>query len=221
MTAAPTRSELLAITAELVTTSVAAELAGVFGDEEVFPHETVVDPQPDGTTWFPGWSGEVLVLAHEHDRVCTWGLAIDGDDAGAVIVGGDLPAGETTVVHARSLAAHLEARRWDGACLAQEPRLAAQAGPLAPDDLAALAEIGRARTPTSGWPYATTHRIEIDGVRILLWADPDCCDWWISGSEDALRAHLPRLVGLSDLRTALWSDDEAGNRLLAEVRTGA
>lgn len=211
------REDLLALAGALLTVSVASETAEVYTDEPVFPRATMIEGPADEDTSFPGWGGEVLVLAYENQGVCAWGLALDGEFAGSVVVGGDLSAGKTTVAYAESLEEYIDARRWDRTCLRQEPLLQAQAGALDQHALDAISSAGRALTSTHGWPYAVNRRFEVGDLRIMLWADSECCDWWISGPEHAVRARLPMLVTLSDLRTTLWSNDARGIRLLDDL----
>jgi len=60
------------------------------------------------------------------------------------------------------------------------------------------------------------------GVMLLLWSDTDQCDWFLSGRDDAaLRAGVGRIVGLSDLRTSLFSTDVGAEALLARLRESA
>jgi hypothetical protein len=52
----------------------------------------------------------------------------------------------------------------------------------------------------------------------MLWAGAGQCDWHVSAaSKDSLVAFTAGLELLS-LRQALWSNDEAGTRLLNELR---
>lgn len=202
----------------LVTSSVAADAAETYDDQAVYPAEIVVEGPADEDTSFPDWPGEVLLLACENQGVCAWGLALDGEYAGSVVVGGDLLLGTTTVVYASSLEEYLKARRWDRACLEQEPLLQAQAGPLDQPALDALLALGREGTMTTGWPYATNRRFDVGEVRIMVWVGAECCDWWVSGPRDAVRSVASNLVSLSDLRSTLWSNDAIGQRLLNELR---
>lgn len=182
------KEDLLRQATALVTSSVAAEVARAYSDQPLFPAEIAVNGPQDEDTVFPDWPGEVRVLALENQGVCAWGLALDGESAGSVVVGGDLHFGETTVVYATSLDEYLEARRWDRACLEREPLLQARAGPLDGLALDALRGMGHEATITTGWPYGVNRRFNVGQVRIMVWVDAECTDWWVSGPEDAVRS---------------------------------
>lgn len=122
-----------------MTQAVAEQLAAVYSDHVVFPHEIVVDD--GGAGLFPGWGHPVLVLSHENQGVCSWGVSLGGDDLGAVLVGGEVQGEDRTVVYAESIEAFIAGRRWDGRCLNQEPLLQAQAGPLQARELNRLREM--------------------------------------------------------------------------------
>jgi hypothetical protein len=56
-------------------------------------------------------------------------------------------------------------------------------------------------------------------VRVLLWAGAGQCDWHASAaSSESLRAVAAGLLNLPGVGPALWSNDEAGQRLLRELR---
>ena len=202
----------------LLTAEVAQEIARPFGDQPVYPQCIVVDRPGDIRRWFPGWPGPVLVLSHENQGVCSWGVPLD-DSADQVLVGGDLfDAGKATEPYAASVENFIAARRWDRACLSA-PLLQAQADVL---DQASLGYLRARLTPavaTKGWPGARQYRFEGRGVRILLWSSARQCDWFISGSSEAsLQAFAAGLLGLSDLRSALYSNDDAGEGAWQEDR---
>ena len=190
--------DLLRTAAFLLDEPTAHEIAGVYSDEVVFPARVMIE-EGGSTTSFPLWGGRVLVLSHENQGVCSWGLSLDGPSAGAVLVGGDLPGAEETTVYASSLAAFVETRRWDGRCLTREPLLQAQAQPLDEGSLRYLQEGFDQGITTRGWPCERNHRFERDELMIMLWACADQCDWWVSGPVDAVRTILADLRRLSDL----------------------
>lgn len=205
------RDEILALAQEVITPAVATEIADVHGDTVVYPGDTIVD---DEGSHFPGWPGRVLLLSHENQEVCSWGLSLDGDSAGAVVVGGDISEGEMTVVYTSDLLAFVAARRWDRQCLEAEPLLQAQAAPLDSTSLTYLNRKFAEDIRTFGWPCDVNYRFVAGSVRIMLWSCVEQCDWWISGAATELSALLPDLRGLSDLASSLWSDDDPGTSLL-------
>lgn len=207
----------------LLTADVAAEIATAFGDQPVYPERIVVDgPASAGPGLgrrFPGWPEPVLVLSVENQGVCSWGVPLGGGDDCPVLVGGELlDAGETTVEYAASVEDFIAARRWDRRCLGTGPVLQAQAPELARSELGYLrARLSRA-VATAGWPGSQQYRFEGRGVQVLQWSQQGQCDWWISAAaEDSLRAFAAGLLELPGLRDTLWSNDDAGTRLLGEL----
>lgn len=209
---------------QLLTADVAAEIAGTFEDNPVYPGRVVVDNPENPSSGgpgrrFPGWTGPVLVLSDENQGVCSWGVPLDGS-SDQVLVGGDLlDAGRATVTYVASVADFIAARRWDYRCLYSGPLLMAQAAELDQASLGYLqARFGQAVT-TAGWPGARQYRFEQPDARVLLWAAAGQCDWWISATgEPPLRTLAAGLLGLSDLRRALFASDDIGARVLGNLR---
>jgi hypothetical protein len=163
------------------------------------------------------------VISIENQGVCAWGVPI-GDQAPPVLVGGDLLDGAHwsagTTIYAPNIESFVAARQWDYGCLSGEPLIQAQAAELDGELLDVLRGRFSECQPTNGWPGAAQHRFARSGVRIMLWLAPDQCDWWISGTNTAtLRAAVAEIMPLSNLRSALWSNDDAGEELLRVVRT--
>ena len=53
----------------------------------------------------------------------------------------------------------------------------------------------------------------------MLWSHAGQCDWWVSAGRAApLRRFAAASLDLSNLRQALWSNDEDGARLLSQAR---
>ncbi len=181
-------------------------IAKVYGDNVVFPERIEIDR-------VVGWPSDVLVLATENQGVCSWGLSLDGASAGVVVVTGDVADGSDSVVYCDNLETYVVVREWDGRCL-RPPLLQAQAAPL---DAACLDYLDRhfeRRWTTHGWPCHENLRFEREGLRVMLWSCTDQCGWWISGPAPELAAALGDLAALSNLSTALWSDDAVGGDLL-------
>jgi hypothetical protein len=204
----------------LLTADVVREIAATFGDNPVFPERIVVDSPARGPSRrFPGWPGPVLVLSDENQGVCSWGVPLDGSDH-AVVVGGDLfGTGHTTVTYTASVEDFVAARRWDYRCLDVGPVLGAQAAEL---DQSSLDYLQARLTPavaTAGWPGPRQYRFEDRDVRVMLWSSSGQCDWWISASDElSLKAFAAGLLGLSNLRSALWPADDSATRVLDELR---
>ena len=201
----------------LLTTDVAREIAKTFADTPVFPERIVVDTPESSSRSFPGWPGPVLVLSYENQGVCSWGVPLDGDSH-QVLVGGDLlDTGHTTVTYAASVEDYIAARRWDGQCL-RPPLLMAQGAEL---DQASLGYLQARLAPavaTGGWPGSRQYRFELRDVRVMLWSFSGHCDWWISASnEPSLKEFAAGLLDLSNLRQALYSNDDCGDQILHEL----
>ncbi len=208
-------SNLLAAVEALITSATATEISSAYGDLPVYPDETVVENPDSPVRYFPDWPGHVLLLSHENQGVCSWGVSLDGDLAGSVLVGGDLGEGRGTVVYASGVDQFVALRRWDRQCLEREPLLQAQAAPLDDASLAYLRSACTENVQTFGWPCDINYRFAAGSVRIMLWSCPDQCDWWISGQADEIAALLTNLRTLSDLGSSLWSDDPVGSGLLS------
>lgn len=201
----------------LLTADVAREIAKTFTDTPVYPEQIVVDTPAGPSRSFPGWPGPVLVLAYENQGVCSWGVPLDGDSR-QVLVGGDLlDAGHSTVTYTASVEDYIAARRWDAQCF-RPPVLMAQAVEL---DQASLGYLQARLAPavaTAGWPGPRQYRFEHRDVRVMLWAFSGQCDWWISASnERSLKEFAAGLLDLSNLRRALYSNDDRGDQVLHEL----
>jgi hypothetical protein len=213
------------IPAELSVTlsaTVARELAQTYDDQVVYPDRVVVDRPEDPDRQFPGWPGEVLVITFENQGVCAWGVPL-GHSHPPVLVGGELSDGadysETTVTYTPSVDEYISVRRWDRDCLSGSPLLQAQAAELDPASIGFLRANFREVHPTHGWPAAEQYRFEGSGVKIMLWSGKEQCDWWLSAAHAAdLESVARQLLGLSDLRTSLWSNDVEGDALLSAIR---
>lgn len=210
----------------LLTRDVAHEIARTFGDNPVYPERIVVDSpagssreRPGHERRFPGWPGPVLVLSDENQGVCSWGVPLDGTSH-QVLVGGDLlDAGHATVAYTASVEEFIAARRWDYQCF-HLPLLMAQAAELDQASLGHLQAWFAPAVATAGWPGSRQYRFEDRDMRIMLWSSSGQCDWWVSASNElSLRGLAAGLLGLSNLRSALWSNDDAGARVLDRLRT--
>lgn len=159
----------------------------------------------------------LLLLAVENQGVCEWLVPLDAGDEPPVLAAVD---GSSPVPFASSVEALVEAWLWDGACIGREPLVQAQAAPL--DDATERFVRSRMREvhPTTGWPSERQLRfVADDGTALLLWSGGRQCDWWLSApSEAVLERWVRDLLARSDLATSFWSNDEAGEALLARVR---
>jgi hypothetical protein len=218
--------EVPAAVKRLLTADVAQEIAATFGDQPIYPQRILVDTPPEPSLTrstlsrrFPGWPGPVLVLLDENQGVCSWGVPL-GEGSGQVVVGGDLlDVGSVTVSYAASVEDFIAARRWDHGCLNSAPVLQAQAAELDQDSLGYLRARLAPAVATAGWPGSSQYRFEDQDVRVMLWSQAGQCDWWISASSQrSLKVFTTGLLNLSNLRSALWSDDEPGASLLDELR---
>jgi len=205
---------------QTLTEAVAAEISVAYTDNVVFPLRVEIDRAGSAERQFPGWPDDVLVIAVENQGVCSWGLSLGGESSGVVAVGGEFGGGAGTVSYAPSLESYVRSRKWDTECLEGEPLLQAQGAVL--DEATAAFLRGRLREldPTFGWPCSANYRFETDGVVLMLWSCDEQCDWWISGDEHKLASLLSELMTVSDLATALWSNDAAGIEILAAHRAG-
>ncbi|MCP3883165.1 MAG: hypothetical protein GY701_32915 [Sulfitobacter sp.] len=189
----------------------AVQVAEGYGDDIVFPDQIVVDR-------FPGWPDDVLVLSIENQGVCAWGLSLGTSHEGAVVVAGDLIGDDDTVVYCDDLEIYLATRQWDRRCL-RPPLLQAQAAQIDPASVEYLEQHFEQRWTTRGWPCPENLRFERDGLKVMLWSCAGQCDWWISGSPTELGAILSELSALSNLSTALWSNDTLGQDLLRTLHS--
>jgi hypothetical protein len=206
---------------QTLTAEIVDELAEVFDEEFVYPARTVVSGPDDDEELFPGCAVPVLVISIENQGICVWGVPLEPEAADPpVLVGGEL-LGEpepTTVEYAPNIAHFIAARRWDEACLGQQPLLQAQGRPIDSESLAFLRHRFVEVLPTTGWPANAQHRFEDGPVKVMVWSGGDQCDWWISGTDHvALAAVVKELLSLSDLRSTLWSNDPDGESLLADL----
>ena len=201
----------------LLTAGVAQEIAQTFGDRPVYPERVVVDSPADHSRRFPGWPGPVLVLSDENQGVCSWGVPLEGG-SGQVLVGGDLlDTGHATVTYAASVEDFIAARRWDYRCL-RPPLLMAQAAELDQVSLGYLQARLAPAVATAGWPGPRQYRFEDQNVRVMLWSCSGQCDWSVSAADKlSLKAFAAGLLDLSNLRRALYSNDDSGARVLDEL----
>jgi hypothetical protein len=147
-------------------------------------------------------------------------VPLDGN-GGQVLVGGDLlDAGYATVPYAASVENFIAARRWDHTCLNSTPVLQAQAAELDQPSLGYLrARLARQSRRQAG-PGRSSTDLKIKMRESCPGRNTGQCDWWISASsEPSLKTFAAGLLDLSNLRSALWSNDDSGARLLEELRT--
>lgn len=72
--------ELRSVLARVLHSATADEIAVVYNDQPVYPHDLVIEEPRFGR--FPEWDGSVLVISHENQGVCSWGLSLDGPQTG-------------------------------------------------------------------------------------------------------------------------------------------
>ena len=138
----------------------ADEIATAYGDNVVFPHRVVIDEPDSDARRFVDWVWPVLVLADENQGVCSWGVSLEGESEGAVVVGGELPHKIHSTIYCDDLEAYVGSRRWDSDCLGREPLLQAQASPLDPAGLEHLTARFTQRWTTRAWPCRENLRFE-------------------------------------------------------------
>jgi len=137
-------------------------------------------------------------------------------------VAGELVDDEPPIEYAADLATFACAWAWDQCTLEGTPVIQAQAVALDHRTEQFLSSSLEQLVTTRGWPCHRNLRFENDEVTVLLWACDGQCDWWITGrTEDALERWTATLMGFSNLRTSLWSNDDAGVDLLARIRPQA
>lgn len=111
----------------VLTVEVAREIAAD-SDHPVFPGQVCIDEVGQPNRRFPDYPGPVLVLVHENQYVCSWGVPL-GDPDPPVLVGGDvLDRVRSTVRYSANIDAFVASRRWDGRCLSREPLLHSSPG---------------------------------------------------------------------------------------------
>lgn len=204
-------AEAVRFAAEFLSENVATEIAATYDDVAVFPHQVVVSSASE-------WPGDVLLLATESQGVCSWGLSMTGESEGAVVVAGDLTSGPgRSREYCPDLRTFIETRRWDAMSLSS-PLLQAQADPIDSASTQFLKRHFTERWPTYGWPCAENRRFERGAVKLMVWSCAHQCDWWVSGPVEELAVVLDGLWELSNLKEALWSNDNEGAALLDAVR---
>jgi hypothetical protein len=183
----------------------------------VFPDALHVAPLDLG----PGLRGDELWLMAENQGVCVWAVPLDAGDHPPVLVAGDLPTDAGPQVYAGSLDEFAAAWDWDLGCVTGRPLLQAQAVLLTPETEIYLRKHLRPAITTWGWPTRRVQRLGAsDGLRILLWDGPAQCDWFVSAPEPAVLGRwLHRLMTVDGLADALWSNDDIGERILADARS--
>lgn len=199
--------------------SLAHVLARAFDAQVGFPDDLQLAPEDMA----PGLTGEQLWLMTENQGVCVWTVPVDAGDRPPVLVAGDLPPENGAPrVYADTLDDFAAAWAWDLVRLNRKPLIQAQAIELDPISEAYLRDRLRPATPTWGWPTRRTLRWESDdGLTVLLWDQDGQCDWFISApGGDVLREWLEHLLPLSDLASSAWSNEDAGEELLADLRSG-
>jgi len=177
----------------------------------------------------PGRADPILLLLTENQGVCYWGVPMSQGDNPPVLVGGDISrAREMTVEYAPTVGHFVYAFAWDSELFAgwqselpdHSPMIQAQARTLDSDVLDLLRGRYKEEVETHGWPGSVQRRFRSTaGLRIGLWNAEDQCDWWISAPTDAILAEELRwLIGVSNLRESLWSNDVEGEALLRDIR---
>jgi hypothetical protein len=95
----------------------------------------------------------------------------------------------------------------------------AQHRSLSKDALAFLTNQFRAELVTHGWPGDTQYRFFNGDQRILIWADPDEADWFLTADNEESLAQLVKSVSpVAALGEALWSHRPQGEALLSKIR---
>ncbi len=201
----------------VLTAEVAREIAAN-SDHPVFPGQVCIDEVGQPNRRFPDYPGPMLVLVHENQYVCSWGVPL-GDPDPPVLVGGSvLDRVRSTVRYSANIDAFVAARRWDGRCLCQGTLLQAGTVELSDESDAFLRTSYNEQPETHGWPLSVQRRFERDAVHILLHSSPVECWWWISAPNSGLlEPTLRELMELPELRSLLWSNDDAGIELLQRV----
>ena len=181
----------------------------------------VVRPEQLALETPPGEGDRWLRFLDENQGVCAWFVPVDAGDDPPVLV--DYFEGEAAIEYAPSLSAYAHASSWDRAHLFDQscrPLLQAQAEELGAGTLDSLRRAWSETVRTFGWPCGgTSYRFERDGAYVLLWACAGQCDWWVSAeSPGRLEEAATGLLSVSNLRSALWSNDVDGEELLSRLR---
>lgn len=136
-----------------------------------------------------------------------------------MLVGGDVES-DNPVRYAESIGAFAFAWAWDQRLMSGHPLIQAQAVGLDDEAEDLLRATYVAGLTTYGWPCNRNLRFEGgDDFHLLLWACDGQCDWWLSGpSLNVLEPNVAALLDVSNLRSFLWSNDDAGEDLLDRLR---
>ena len=208
------------LVSSLLTPQVMQEVVKAYDHRVVFPDRVHVEDPTSAESQFVSAESPVLVLTIENQGVCAWGVPLDdGEDDPPVLVGGDLHGDVSPIVFAADVRAFVDAFRWDAQCLDQPFVLQAQAEPLTPAVLAALRALFSEVSSTFGWPCPENHRFELDDARLMLWSCEGQCDWFASAASLAsLRTLATKVLSLSDISKAMWTDNADVDAMLAELR---
>jgi hypothetical protein len=166
---------------------------------------------------------DLLVFRRENQGVCTWAIRLDGSDDPPVVVDVDTQF-TSWIESAPSFSEHLYAWMWDYSVGLAKLRsddllIQAQNRSLSKDALAFLTNQFRAELVTHGWPGHTQYRFFNADQRILIWADPDQADWFLTADNEESLAKLVTSVSPVDaLGEALWSHTAQGEALLTKIR---
>jgi hypothetical protein len=159
-----------------------------------------------------------LVFRIENQGVCLWAVDLrDGDDPPVLVeIDGD---GWHRCTDTFSLYVYLSV--WDHSQVLQSPELLIQAqhSVLTEEALPFLRREFHPGPISYGWPGHTQYRFERHDQRLLVWASDDQTDWFLAASTEAsLKSLLLSVWNCESLNRSLWSNTDAGERILREIR---
>lgn len=165
--------------------------------------------------------GDLLILRHENQGVCSWAVWLNGSDDPPVLVDYDT-AFQTYQPCANTFSEYIRACLWDwGLVLKNALLIQAQNAPISDEALAFLRSKFKAEVETSGWPADTQYRFSSSDQRILIWAGRDQADWWLAGDSGDSVARLAKMLwDVDELGHSFWSHDAAGASILQRMRVG-
>jgi len=167
----------------------------------------------------------LLLFRWENQGVCTWAICLDGSDDPPVLVDVDTQF-RTWTRCSDSFSKHVYSWVWDYSLVVGTSHsnnlLIETENLLFPEQtLDFLKNHFHAELVTYGWPGATQYRFFTEDQRILIWVDEGYANWFLAAtSEDALTNLVSKLGPLNSLRSAMFSDTPAVQKVLERVRVG-
>ena len=185
----------------------------------------------------------VVIVQHENQGVCRWGVLLDGSEDPPVLVEpysgfGRVETGAAWRLYSERFSSFVYTRIWDwsspfgdeSAC-----HLEAWDQPLSAIGLAYLQQRFMEAPRTYGWPALTTYRFAVNDMRLLIWDRdepvgdthtshqnrPQHANWmlWASGPV-TLTTLVEQVKDCGTLSRELFSPDDCGEAVIRQLFPG-